>query len=76
MDRRAFLFRALAASGAGPLAAPAVRAQGAWPHGKPIRVVIPWPPGAANTPAPAVAAPSTNARLFIALLPLMPVARR
>jgi tripartite-type tricarboxylate transporter receptor subunit TctC len=25
-----------------------VRAQGAWPQGRPIRVVCPWPPGAAN----------------------------
>jgi tripartite-type tricarboxylate transporter receptor subunit TctC len=47
MNRRAFVLGA-AAGGAGVLAAPAVRAQGGWPHGKPIRVVIPWPPGAAN----------------------------
>lgn len=45
MNRRNFL---LAASATGLLAAPAVRAQQAWPHGKPIRVIIPWPPGAAN----------------------------
>jgi len=32
----------------GLLASPAVRAQGAWPIGKPIRVICPWPPGAAN----------------------------
>lgn len=38
----------LVAAGAGMLAAPAVRAQSSWPHGKPIRVIIPWPPGAAN----------------------------
>ncbi|MCX7374518.1 MAG: tripartite tricarboxylate transporter substrate binding protein [Alphaproteobacteria bacterium] len=33
---------------AGLLAAPVVHAQGAWPHGRPIRVICPWPPGAAN----------------------------
>lgn len=33
---------------AGLLAAPAVHAQAAWPAGRPIRVIIPWPPGAAN----------------------------
>jgi tripartite-type tricarboxylate transporter receptor subunit TctC len=33
---------------AGTLAAPAINAQSAWPHGRPIRVICPWPPGAAN----------------------------
>ncbi|SHI58918.1 Tripartite-type tricarboxylate transporter, receptor component TctC [Roseomonas rosea] len=47
MNRRNLLLAASAA-GAGILAVPAVHAQGAWPHGKPIRVIIPWPPGAAN----------------------------
>lgn len=37
-----------AAGGLGLLAAPVVHAQAAWPHGRPIRVVCPWPPGAAN----------------------------
>jgi tripartite-type tricarboxylate transporter receptor subunit TctC len=37
-----------AAGGFGLLAAPAVRAQDAWPKGKQIRVICPWPPGAAN----------------------------
>jgi tripartite-type tricarboxylate transporter receptor subunit TctC len=38
-----------AAAGAlGLLAAPAVQAQDAWPKGKQIRVICPWPPGAAN----------------------------
>ena len=32
----------------GLLAAPAVRAQAAWPQGRPLRVICPWPPGAAN----------------------------
>jgi tripartite-type tricarboxylate transporter receptor subunit TctC len=44
MQRRTLL----AATGLGLLAAPAIHAQGAWPHGRPIRVVCPWPPGAAN----------------------------
>ena len=37
-----------AAAGIGMLAAPSVQAQGAWPQGRPIRVICPWPPGAAN----------------------------
>lgn len=42
--------RLLIAGTAGLLAAPAVRAQtAAWPqHGRPVRVIVPWPPGAAN----------------------------
>ncbi|MBK1659322.1 Bug family tripartite tricarboxylate transporter substrate binding protein [Paracraurococcus ruber] len=32
----------------GLLAAPAVHAQDAWPGGRPLRVICPWPPGAAN----------------------------
>ncbi len=30
------------------LAAPAVRAQAGWPTARPLRVICPWPPGAAN----------------------------
>ncbi|MBU8540973.1 Bug family tripartite tricarboxylate transporter substrate binding protein [Falsiroseomonas tokyonensis] len=45
MKRRHLL---AAAGGIGLLAAPAVRAQDAWPRGRPIRVICPWPPGAAN----------------------------
>lgn len=40
--------RTLLAGAAALLATPAVQAQGAWPHGRPVRVVCPWPPGAAN----------------------------
>ncbi len=42
--------RLLIAGTAGLLAAPAVSAQtAAWPqHGRPVRVIVPWPPGAAN----------------------------
>lgn len=36
--------RTLLAAGAGLLAAPAVNAQGAWPA-RPIRIIVPWPPG-------------------------------
>jgi tripartite-type tricarboxylate transporter receptor subunit TctC len=43
MKRRTFLL-----SAAATLAAPAIRAQSAWPHGQPIRVIVPFPAGAAN----------------------------
>ncbi|MEA2878711.1 MAG: hypothetical protein QOF14_3907 [Hyphomicrobiales bacterium] len=40
--------RTLLLSAAASLAAPAIRAQSAWPHGQPIRVIVPFPAGAAN----------------------------
>src|ERR1043166_5570895 len=43
MKRRSFLL-----SAAAMLAAPAVRAQAAWPAGQPIRMIVPYPAGAAN----------------------------
>jgi tripartite-type tricarboxylate transporter receptor subunit TctC len=43
MKRRSFLLGAAAT-----FAAPALRAQAAWPNGQPIRIIIPYPPGAAN----------------------------
>lgn len=47
MQRRSLL--AAGTAGAfGLLGAPAIHAQRAWPHGRPIRVVCPFPPGAAN----------------------------
>lgn len=46
--RKRDVMAAAAAGGIGLLAAPALRAQDAWPKGKQIRVVCPWPPGAAN----------------------------
>jgi len=46
--RRRQLISAAAAGGFGLLAAPTIHAQGAWPQGRPIRVICPWPPGAAN----------------------------
>src|SRR5258706_354062 len=53
MKRRAFL-----AGTAATLAAPALRAQAAWPNGQPIRVIVPYPPGAANDAMGRLAAPS------------------
>jgi tripartite-type tricarboxylate transporter receptor subunit TctC len=47
MNRRHLLSTAAAGS-LGLLAAPAIQAQEAWPRGRPIRVICPWPPGAAN----------------------------
>jgi tripartite-type tricarboxylate transporter receptor subunit TctC len=47
MRRREMMTAAMAGS-LGVLAAPAVRAQDSWPKGKQIRVICPWPPGAAN----------------------------
>jgi tripartite-type tricarboxylate transporter receptor subunit TctC len=47
MQRRSLLAAGTAAA-FGLLGAPAIHAQRAWPHGRPIRVVCPWPPGAAN----------------------------
>src|SRR5438105_811183 len=50
MKRRTFLKGAGAAI-AGTLASPAIiaQAQGVWPQpGRVVRVIIPWPPGAAN----------------------------
>jgi tripartite-type tricarboxylate transporter receptor subunit TctC len=43
MKRRTFL-----AVAAATLAAPAIRAQGGWPSGQPIRIIVPFPAGAAN----------------------------
>ncbi len=43
MQRRSVMTATL-----GLLAAPAVRAQGAWPLGRQIKVICPWPPEAAN----------------------------
>ncbi len=46
MNRRHLL--ATTAGGLAALAAPAIQAQEAWPRARPIRVICPWPPGAAN----------------------------
>jgi tripartite-type tricarboxylate transporter receptor subunit TctC len=45
MRRRDFIKAAGLAAGA--ISMPAV-AQPAWPSGKPVKVIVPWPPGAAN----------------------------
>jgi tripartite-type tricarboxylate transporter receptor subunit TctC len=42
MKRRTFI------AAAATLAVPAIHAQSAWPHGQPIRVIVPFPAGAAN----------------------------
>src|SRR3954453_10185023 len=47
MRRRELMMVAMA-GGVDVLAAPAVHAQDSWPKGKQIRVICPWPPGAAN----------------------------
>ncbi len=48
MRKRAFLKGAMATGGLA-LSAPALRAQTAWPAGgRTIKVIVPWPPGAAN----------------------------
>ncbi|WP_419897069.1 Bug family tripartite tricarboxylate transporter substrate binding protein [Roseomonas sp. USHLN139] len=47
MNRRSLLLGTGAAA-ATLIAAPALQAQESWPRGKQIRVIIPWPPGAAN----------------------------
>ena len=47
MNRRNLVLGTSAVA-AGLLAAPAIRAQPAWPMGRPIRIVCPTPPGGAN----------------------------
>ncbi len=46
--KRRDLLTAAAAGAFGALGAPTIHAQGAWPSGRPVRVICPWPPGAAN----------------------------
>jgi tripartite-type tricarboxylate transporter receptor subunit TctC len=49
MDRRSLLRTAAGAAAFGIMQAPAVHAQGAWPiPGRTVKVIVPWPPGAAN----------------------------
>ncbi|MDW8398644.1 MAG: tripartite tricarboxylate transporter substrate binding protein [Acetobacteraceae bacterium] len=40
--------RAVLAGAAAALAAPAIHAEEPWPRGRQLRVIVPWPPGAAN----------------------------
>ena len=47
MRKRDFL-KAAAAFGGIAISESGVRAQTAWPQGKTIKVIVPWPPGAAN----------------------------
>jgi len=49
MNRRALIKTAASAVAFGAMRAPAVHAQGAWPApGRTVKVIVPWPPGAAN----------------------------
>jgi tripartite-type tricarboxylate transporter receptor subunit TctC len=49
MRRRTFLKAAAGAAVLGAIEAPAVHAQSAWPQpGRTVKVIVPWPPGAAN----------------------------
>ena len=49
MRRRDFIKAAAAATALGVVKAPAVHAQGAWPQpGRTVKIIVPWPPGAAN----------------------------
>src|SRR5258705_1873164 len=49
MRRRDFIKAAAGASMLSAIKAPAVHAQGAWPQpGRAVKIIVPWPPGAAN----------------------------
>ena len=49
MDRRKFLKTIAGSVAFGAVQAPFVQAQGAWPaSGRTLKVIVPWPPGAAN----------------------------
>jgi tripartite-type tricarboxylate transporter receptor subunit TctC len=49
MRRRTFLEAAAGAAALGAIRAPAVHAQGGWPQpGRTVKIIVPWPPGAAN----------------------------
>lgn len=58
MNRRMVLI-----AGATALAAPAVHAQEAWPRGRQLRVICPWPPGAANDALARLLAAQLNEKL-------------
>jgi tripartite-type tricarboxylate transporter receptor subunit TctC len=62
MKRRDFLL-----SAAATLATPAI-AQSAWPHGQQIRVIVPFPPGAANDAMGRLAAQVLQERLGAAVV--------
>jgi tripartite-type tricarboxylate transporter receptor subunit TctC len=49
MRRRDFIKAAAGTVVLGAIKAPAVHAQGAWPQpGRTVKIIVPWPPGAAN----------------------------
>ena len=55
--------RQIIAAGFGLLAVPAVQAQEEWPRGKALRVICPWPPGAANDALARLLAQKLNEKL-------------
>ena len=60
MHRRALMLGA-AAGGASLLAAPAIRAQGAWPA-RPVVLLVPWAPGGSNDLTARLLAPHLSER--------------
>src|SRR4051812_49814692 len=49
MRRRDFIKAAAGTAVLGAIKAPALHAQGAWPQsGRTVKIIVPWPPGAAN----------------------------
>src|SRR4029077_15574451 len=49
MRRRDFITAVASATALGAIKAPAVHAPGAWPQpGRTVKIIVPWPPGAAN----------------------------
>lgn len=62
MKRRTFLIGGSAAVAAS-LARPAVHAQSTWPLGQPIRIIVPFPPGAANDAMARLAAQKLQEKL-------------
>ncbi len=57
------LRRSMLSAPLGLLAAPALHAQPAWPNGRQVRVICPWPPGAANDALARLLAQRLNEKL-------------
>lgn len=67
MKRRSFLIGGTAAMAA-TLAKPAVHAQTTWPHGQPIRIIVPFPAGAANDAMGRLAAQKLQEKLGVTVV--------